>query len=473
MMITANDIVVSISVFPQGLSFLSIGLGKSGVIFDPDSYDPCRAWLGVWRIAILSSVFLVICLCVTRTISLLRPFQRQKIKFLVIACVAYLVITTILTSLSLQHNASNVKFSKEASRCIPYDFFRSKEEFLTFVYVNEGIFYTAPVIVVAISCVISVVVLTRRNKNVRQRELQQSRNRATVTILLFALLYGVCNVLLVVHKVLTICFASKFKYETVVETFKNFYHFDNYGAYVQYDYAATILLPAANSAANPILYFWRMPALREFNIMSGIRRMREYVMTGIRRTREYVMTGIRRMREYVMSGIRRMREYVMSGIRRMREYVMSGIRRMREYVMSGIRRMREYVMSGIRRMREYVMTGIRRTREYVMTGIRRMREYVMSGIRRMREYVMSGIRRMREYVMSGIRRMREYVMSGIRRMREYVMSGIRRMLGLNREVTRPAVNNVQQAETQPSDRVVENINIAEPLPAPRNLETRM
>ena len=83
------------------------------------------------------------------------------------------------------------------------------------------------------------------------------------------------------------------------------------------------------------------------------------------------------------------------------------------------------------------------------------------------------ISRKREYVITGISRMREYVMTGIRRMREYVMSGIRRMLGQNREVTRPAVNNVQQAETQPSDRVVENINIAEPLPAPRNLETRM
>ena len=58
-------------------------------------------------------------------------------------------------------------------------------------------------------------------------------------------------------------------------------------------------------------------------------------------------------------------------------------------------------------------------------------------------------------------------------LREYVMTGIRRMSGLNREVRKPVSNNVQQAETKPCDRVVENINIAEPLPAPRNLETRM
>ena len=76
---------------------------------------------------------------------------------------------------------------------------------------------------------------------------------------------------------------------------------------------------------------------------------------------------------------------------------------------------------------------------------------------------------LREYIMSGMRRMlglnREVRIPALR---EYIMSGMRKMLGLNREVRRAAV---QRAETQPCNRVVENKNIAERIPASRHLET--
>ena len=88
MLITANDIVVSITVLPVGISFLT--QGQPGLIFG-NNYG-CEASYHTWTIAIHLSVFLVLCLCITRTISLLRPFQRQKIRYVVIAVVSYLVI---------------------------------------------------------------------------------------------------------------------------------------------------------------------------------------------------------------------------------------------------------------------------------------------------------------------------------------------------------------------------------------------
>ena len=162
------------------------------------------------------------------------------------------------------------KLEKKNSRCV---FVTSSSSIrpqtdlteMTIISVSMSIFYTTPAIVVSMSCVISVVVLTRKNRNVRQRELQQSRNRATVTILLFALLYGVCNIPLVIHQVL---FSSSVISKSP-QTFLDLYKFDKH---TYYRNATVALLPAANSAANPILYFWRMPALREY-IMSGIRRM--------------------------------------------------------------------------------------------------------------------------------------------------------------------------------------------------------
>ena len=175
----------------------------------------------------------------------------------------HLVIKITLNSL----DGTAVFFNPMRFRCNLYlwRFKLLQKAELDALTVIHAMFYSSPALVVTISCVISVVVLTRRNRNVQQRELQQSRNRATVTILLFALLYGVCNVPLVTEFVVFAfgLITDNQQILNVLYKFDKHLHFQN---------AVTTLLPAANSAANPILYFWRMPALREYT-MSGIRRM--------------------------------------------------------------------------------------------------------------------------------------------------------------------------------------------------------
>ena len=264
MFITANDIVVSIFVLPVGISFLSEG--QAGIIFGNKLKYGCETWVGLWNITIFMSIFLVLCLCVTRTVSLLNPFQQQKIRYFLVAVVTYLMINLALIAILNSYDNLSVLFSPINSCCVrivDINDLNSKAAFYV-IAVNKNIFCTAPAIVVAISCVISVVVLTRKNMNVQQRELQQSRNRAKVTILLFALLYGVCNLPLVIHNVVkAICVTTN-----NWQIYQTFFKFDEH---FYYRNAETILL-AANSAANPILYFWRMPALRQY-IMSGIRRM--------------------------------------------------------------------------------------------------------------------------------------------------------------------------------------------------------
>ena len=263
MLITANDIVVGITVLPVGISFLS--KGQPGIIFE--NHHGCVAWDCLWRVAVSFSVFLVLCLCITRTISMLKPFKIQKIRYLVIALMLYFVINLVRTLIWNFLDGAGVKYFPAGSRCDTYVDIHgtySKAALYLLDAINN-IFYTAPAIAVALSCVISVVVLTRRNRNVQQRELQQSRNRATVTILLFALLYGVCNIPLVILYVAYAYCLSTGKCQFL----SNIHEFDSYFIYTN---TTKTLLLAANSAANPILYFWRMPALREY-IMSGIRRM--------------------------------------------------------------------------------------------------------------------------------------------------------------------------------------------------------
>ena len=102
-------------------------------------------------------------------------------------------------------DVTKIVFRADLAQCdlfantLPND--KEKNAFTTMVFILD-LTYIAPALVVTTSSIMSVVLLTKRNENVQQRELQQSRNRATVTILLFALLYGVCNIPIVVTYIL-------------------------------------------------------------------------------------------------------------------------------------------------------------------------------------------------------------------------------------------------------------------------------
>jgi hypothetical protein len=120
------------------------------------------------------------------------------------------------------------------------------------------------VLVVGTSCIITTVSMIWEIRG-QHMELQLSKRRVTVTILLFALVFGICNVpyifdnTTVTHAVLT----KKWDF------YESLYKFD----YLWY-FGSVIhtLLRAANSAVNPLLYHWRMPRLRE-HTLSGVKRV--------------------------------------------------------------------------------------------------------------------------------------------------------------------------------------------------------
>ena len=259
-LITANDLVVSVIIVPVGISWLSER--SPGIVFGTSL--SCKAWAYLWGIAVLYSIFLVLCLSITRTVSLIRPFQQQEIRHLLTALVSYfLLILALLIGLHVQKGIE-VRFSPSTLYC---DFFLQPNGHIPIILlVILNSVYMAPAFVVVISCVISTVLLTRRNNIAQQRELQLSRNKATVTILLFALVYGVCNVPLVVDYI----FQTYAIHTDNFEWYSNLYQFDTQ---LYYRSAIITVLIAANSAANPILYLWRMPRLREF--ARGIMRLSE------------------------------------------------------------------------------------------------------------------------------------------------------------------------------------------------------
>ena len=259
MMITANDILVSIAILPLGTSLMSNR--QPGPLFG-NRYG-CEASVYYWETVVALSIFLVMCLSISRTISLLRPFKQLKLKYLIISVMMFLA--TYLASLLLIHFTQDmdIHFYPSLARCRWNDTntFDMAETITHFLFYNTV--FTAPALIVATSCVISAVLLTRRNKDAQLRELQQSRNRATVTILLFALLYGVCNIPIVVDMILLTHGMNNKDWHL------NLFKFDTQGFYGN---TVWLLLPAVNSTANPILYGWRMPRFREVTL-NEIRRM--------------------------------------------------------------------------------------------------------------------------------------------------------------------------------------------------------
>ena len=261
MLITGCDIVISILVLPVGISLLS--QRNPGLIFG-NTYS-CTVWAYMWNTAVTLSFFLVICLSVTRTISLFQPFKQLNAWKLCISVLVYIVVSLGHSLWYYLKGSFVVDFSLKSSKCnllvLSTDGGR-----LDPIALLRGISYVAPIFVVAVSCVISVILLTRKNEDIQQRELQQSRNRATITILLFALLYIIqCNIFYTLHIVI---FTIQFHGINWNWLFYNLSKFDVYGYYFT---AVSTLLIAANSAVNPLLYLWRMHRLREY-ILAELRK---------------------------------------------------------------------------------------------------------------------------------------------------------------------------------------------------------
>ena len=121
--------------------------------------------------------------------------------------------------------------------------------------------FVVPIFVVVISCSLSVFAILRvqlRKGSARhsssQVALRRSRYKATMTIILFALVYGIFNIPLAIAWILQTI-------EVHNDEQFNFFSFDTSLYFTIFTRTLTVAL---NSALNPLLYVWRMPSFRVF-----------------------------------------------------------------------------------------------------------------------------------------------------------------------------------------------------------------
>ena len=257
--ITIVDVVTGVGSLAMAVTFLTER--TPGLIFGTPVL--CTAWSYLWHVTSRLSIFLVVVLSCSRTYYLLRPFGKQRLGPSLGVIAVYALLQIAQTVWFQVQEGTNVRYVQPMARCVLLFGHHDNEGTMLYLDIVRTITFILPIFVVFVSCAISTRVTLRRiSRSIRygsgRGELRKSRNRATVTIMLFAGVWALLNVPLVVSEILhTIDYHCDYRFD--------FHSFDYNGVYLlYYDNFVSVLSVSVNAALNPLLYLWRMPSCRVF-----------------------------------------------------------------------------------------------------------------------------------------------------------------------------------------------------------------
>ena len=427
--------VISLSILPVGISLWS--KRKPGILFG-NEYG-CLVWAYLWHITVGLSIFLVIRLSVTRTVSLLRPFKQQKVRYLIVAIVTYLV--AMLAKLkSISEQAITLKW---LPGCVL--FADSSKNALTILgYLIYSVTCTVPVIVVAISCVISAVLLTRTNHLLQQRELQKTRNRATVTILLFSLVYGVCNVPCVVNIILRTI-------KTLNGNWEKFNRFDTQGYYRS---IVSMLLIATNSAANPILYFWRLPPLREYiRRILRLNRANRIPQNNVNQPKEGPVNNVNQPKEGPVNNVNQTEEGPVNNVNQTEEGPVNNVNKTEEGPVNNANQTEEGPVNNVNKTEEGPVNNVNQPKEGPVNNVNQTEEGPVNNVNQTEEGPVNNVNKTEEGPVNNANQTEEGPVNNVNKTEEGPVNNVN-------QTEKGPVNNVNQTEKGP----VNNVNQTEKGP---------
>ena len=249
-LITLNDFLISCLIFPAGVCFLR---NRSPGVFQDDIF--CKSWTLLWYVAARLSVFLVVVLTVSRTVSIVRPLRGVSVKWVVISIVIYLLYLLAQFVVFFMLDGIIVVFNEWRGTCavlIKQDMHDSGV--IKFLEVSMVLAIWCPVFIVIINTIISTWVLCQKRRVLVTHisGIGRMKLRASVTILLFGVVYLVFNVPLAVYQILQTIDLKLLSWDHDPVYFQYFCVFSVTGCVV------------LNSALNPFLYYWRMDKFRDF-----------------------------------------------------------------------------------------------------------------------------------------------------------------------------------------------------------------
>ena len=210
----------------------------------------CNIWGALWEVLPYFSVFLVGCLSISRLLTLLYPlviFSRGVTAIVFIGYLAQLVLTRLVPILT---DNGHFKYGSDVNYC----FLRADN--WKFLSITCAVQMALPILPIFMSCLISIYKLYNLKK--LGTGSSKKHNNATVTVIIFTLIYIVYNIPIFANYVY-------FMVKCWIQSDTNY--LEHYHTPFMYWYSwniTFIICIAMNSASNPILYFFRISSFKAF-----------------------------------------------------------------------------------------------------------------------------------------------------------------------------------------------------------------
>ena len=250
--IVVVDMLISLLVLPY--IFPHFSEVRAPFLFS--SQDFCKFWTVIWGAGSKTTVVLVGFLGVFRTILLLWPLNsdiRALKKRHVLGCLFLYFLLLLLCETVPLWQQYHWYFDQLRMRCEWFDLNGCGEtckKVRTFNYVWNTITLAVPVLPVLMSAGLSVYGLRRG-----ERGRDEGKKYASMTIVLFTLLYVVLNIPTLIYWIMMLVHWRS-DYSSSLMKFDQPYYF--YSNFVE------VISVALNSLLNPVLYLYRMRELRSY-----------------------------------------------------------------------------------------------------------------------------------------------------------------------------------------------------------------
>ena len=254
--ICSIDITTSFSHLPVAIAMFR---GRKPGLFN--NYLFCVLWETIYTILQKMSIFLVLLLSTLRTVAIVKPFYKIRIRTVMGSVVGYLVILVLIPVLQykIPPLRGEFKYSWDGAYCY-YNFEMKFEHAVNLVMVGLPPILTFLTLMVSVlklhfSAKKSVSRSVKGDGSPRAKVIQKWKDRASITIVMFSSLFLVCNLPLFVnmmHNMTTRFFGVKYPGVYFGTRFMFWYSW----------HIAKMESVVVNAALNPVFYYCRMKRFR-------------------------------------------------------------------------------------------------------------------------------------------------------------------------------------------------------------------
>ena len=300
MIITVVDSMICFSQLPVVESFIT---QRRGTMFSNPTL--CKGWVTLWRALIITSIWCVAQLSISRLVLLISPRKTMSGSLLTLPGVVFSGFLVAVIGTQVDHRITMYYFPTVTATCASFGYtegFNYTEAFIFPIPIPLAVVKAditsnilaslcmgLPFIPILISFMISLIYLYRIKMNAKRAKIcSKKQSHAKNTIIFVTLLYLICNIPSVTFLAIRVIRMSKLivnieDADTVlilreITQLVNPTYFEKY--YIRS--LVQVVSVVINSTLNPLVYVWRMKAFSNFLLKKSTCHSSELVHLSMR-----------------------------------------------------------------------------------------------------------------------------------------------------------------------------------------------